>query len=486
MPAFTDLPPELLQLIAGTCPALDILALSRTCRHLKKTCDTAAVYQMSFEQHLPELTSNAFSSGSALTRFMQRYVDGPNKPCQRNDGPKKAWLCLAVAVSRFQDVLPELRMVISRFRSMGVHFDEDRDRSLSGLIGFLATLPVWGCTAACNIELASILDDVYGFFFPEGLKHHTHRQYTRGELPLQFAFCLAMSGLESCRAPQLEIYDLSHNETIKFATYNNLVPAEGRYSAGMGQDHGRSQGSWIDKQSQALLLVDLIARNSCNVTNEKSTLFARIRTLGWRFNKDKLPPELPNPRKIEFLGSWYFAGDKGKDIEHVATPLRPRFPLLEPHLIRCSGGRGRYFQPFAGDEWWSWYTTRVRDLSRRLDEGEWYGTYAPTLLAGSKAGSPLERIRFRKTSADGDTYAVEAPDGIDYAGTFTLQGEIKVSDMGCTVRLQKQYKKKYSSAVHYWRGTLTPLGICGDVYDRISAKGYFWLWKREWMNIADK
>lgn len=73
---------------------------------------------------------------------MQKYVDGLAKPCQRNDGPKSTWLCLAVAVSRRENVVPELRRTVS---SLCSGFDEDSDKALSGLIGFIATLPVWGC-----------------------------------------------------------------------------------------------------------------------------------------------------------------------------------------------------------------------------------------------------------------------------------------------------------------------------------------------------
>lgn len=52
MVALTDLPLEVLQLIAGICSVPDILALSKTCRYLNKACDAAAVFRMSFERHV--------------------------------------------------------------------------------------------------------------------------------------------------------------------------------------------------------------------------------------------------------------------------------------------------------------------------------------------------------------------------------------------------------------------------------------------------
>lgn len=52
MAAITNLPIELLQLIAGRCSASDIIALSSTCRYLNRACDSPAVFQMSFELYV--------------------------------------------------------------------------------------------------------------------------------------------------------------------------------------------------------------------------------------------------------------------------------------------------------------------------------------------------------------------------------------------------------------------------------------------------
>ncbi|OTA56519.1 hypothetical protein K449DRAFT_387557 [Hypoxylon sp. EC38] len=150
-----------------------------------------------------------------------------------------------------------------------------------------------------------------------------------------------------------------------------------------------------------------------------------------------VPAKTPNPRKIEFLGSWYFVEAKGKEVTWAGvTPLQPEFPLLTPNLISVPREKGCCFQPFASEEWWEWYITRSRDLSTRLDEGEWHGTYTSGLEEGSDIGPPLERIRFRKSGPNGDTYIVEAPSGVDDDfGTFTLHGELKVSDIGYGIHL---------------------------------------------------
>ncbi|KAI2620658.1 hypothetical protein GGS26DRAFT_594757 [Hypomontagnella submonticulosa] len=494
MPALTDLPTELLQLIAGGCPAPDILALSRTCRRLNKACDSAAVFRLSFKTHLPELTSSAFESKTKLVRFMDNYVDGSNKPCQRNEGPKLTWLCLAVAVSRLPDTLPELERLTEPLTSSvkirgGLRLlmrkpqqlDNDSKGSLQGLMAFLCTLPIWGYTIACNSGVAAILDDLCPVLFsqlPE-LKSLRIDQFIGDENPLQFAFCLALSNLETWR----ESEDLRDPKR----PVHHILVKENYDSNTRDPEYEKFQGSWIGKQTHALLLADLIARNIHYVSKGgKPSIYVSFLNFESGILNTDIPTGLPNPKKIEFLSSWYFTGDRGKNVEHGAwagaATIRPRFPLLTPNLITPLGKKGRFFYPFTGDGWWSWYTTRVRDLARRLDEGEWYGTYMHTLLLGSRFGQPMEGIRFRKTSEDGDIYLIEAPDGVDGGGAFTLRGRVNSSAAACTVDLQK----KYDSVTIDCLGLVTPLGICGGCYvpgPRSSrAVGYFWLWKREWMN----
>lgn len=472
MPTLTDLPTELIQLVAGRCPAPDIIALSKTCRRLKRACDDAAVFQMSFKLHLPEVISPAFEDGSALARFMASYVDGPKKPCQRNEGPKMTWLCLAVALHRLPDVSVELERLASSVNAGAAlkppQMGEDTKEALRGVIAFISTLPIWGFAEACDPKVAALLDYISPLLWSQSLELKSLRidQSLGGEHPLQFAFSLVMSNLKK-RHP-IKTYDLVGDPRSVFipSTSQLLGVVKGNYDGlTMGSEYDKFQGSWIGKQTHALLLMVLISRNI------------------YYLLKATIPTQLPNPNKIELLGPWYFADGKRKYDEYTgATSLRPRFPLLTPNLIAPQGGKGRYFYPFAGDEWWSWYTTRVRDIAKHLDEGEWYGTYTYDLQLGSRVDSPMQGVRFRRTATNGDKYSVEALDGIDGVGRFKLSGEVDASDVECRIRFRKHY---LSHGITWdWDGLVTPLGICGR-WDTPGARrprpaGYFWLWKRDW------
>ncbi|KAI2621165.1 hypothetical protein GGR54DRAFT_600447 [Hypoxylon sp. NC1633] len=467
MPTLTGLPTELLHLTAEGLSAPDILALSRTCRRLNKAYDSAAVFQMSFELQLPEHTSAAFEDKAALVRFMNKYVAGPNKPCQRNEDPKMAWLCLAVAISRLPTVSTELERLVSSIKTSAVKsqmLGEDTITSFQGLLGFLATLPIWGYTHACNLRIAALFADLFPlFFYPP--KHLNHDQCVSGDHRLQFAFCLAMGSLETRQL------DMSKVEPLRTFIKDSYEAT-----------------SWIGKQTSVLLVVTFIARTTrylaegevpVNPASLSRLRFLEIHNFPGR-HRNAIDTQLPNPENIELLGPWYFAGDKAKTAGYESwtgtTILRPRFPVLAPNLVAFGTGKGRYFSPFAGDEWWSWYTTRVRDLVRRLDQGEWYGTVAHNVYYGSYISPPMEQIRFRKTGGDGDKYSVEA-NGVDRNGTFTLRGEVDASDAACTVRLRWQFRCEVAD----WDGLVTPFGICG--IDRTSEPiGFFWLWKREWMD----
>ncbi|KAI1764294.1 hypothetical protein GGR53DRAFT_494550 [Hypoxylon sp. FL1150] len=480
MAVITDLPNELIQLVAGRCPVPDTIALSQTCRRLRQACDNAAVFQMSCKLHLPDVISAAFKDKNALVRFMAGYVDGPKKPCQRHESSKMTWLCLAVAIHRLPEVPAELTRLSS---SVDIHaalkppqMGEDTKEALQGVLAFLSTLPIWGCAEACDPKVAALLDRMCPLLLSQSpdLKSLRIDQSLGGEHPLQFAFSLVMCNLK--RRQPIKTYDLIGDPRSVFIPSTSQLHTIVKYNYNgrtMGPEYDKFQGSWIGKQTHALLLMTLMCRHVYHV------LTATIST------------HLPNPNKIEFISPWYFAGGKGKYDEYAAgtgtTSLRPRFPLLTPNLIAPQSGKGRYFYPFAGDEWWSWYTTRVRDLVRRLDEGEWYGTYISNLHLGGRVDSPMQGICFRRTATNGDTYSIEALDCIDGRGKFTLSGEVDASDVECRIRFQKRYP---SRGLHWdLDGLVTPLGICGR-WNRpgdhgIRSAGYFWLWKREWADCDE-
>ncbi|KAI1470927.1 uncharacterized protein F4812DRAFT_450092 [Daldinia caldariorum] len=386
------------------------------------------------------------------------------------------WFCLAIAVARLPDALADLerlaKPIASNVKVCGnlaltmkraSQLKEDTKASLQGVVAFLSTLPVWGYTAACNSGVTSILEKLCPSIFSLSRDLDAIRidKCVGGENPLQFAFCLVLSKLETWCKPRAR---RSPRQFPVTNTYASII--EKIYDGNtLDQGYDRFQNSWIGRQTHALLLIELTARN----VYYSST-------------------GLPNPRNIEFIGSWYFNKDH-EDLEHGTwmgnTSLRARFPLPTPSLISVPGQRGRYFYPFAGDGWWSWYTTRVRDLAKNIDDGEWCGLFVYSLLPGARVGPPF-RICFRKTSTDGDTYTFDAADGVDNIGKFKLRGEINAAPAACDVCLRWQY----STSTIEWRGIVTPLGLCGGCYipgpqtSASRAIGYFWMWKKNWLGEA--
>ncbi|KAI0598225.1 hypothetical protein F4775DRAFT_186920 [Biscogniauxia sp. FL1348] len=520
MVLLVDLPVEIIQLIAGCCPALDILALGRTCRHLRFACDDAAVFQHSFETSLlSEPSSPSFQDKNALIRFMKAYIEGGRIPCQRHNGPVRTWACLAVAVSRLSTVTSKLARAASIVKINATlesqQLGRDTKELIQGLVGFLSTLPVWGYAGACNAEIAAILDSLCPVFFSQrtSMQHLRIDRSLGDEYPIRFAFCLSLSGLQAD----------DWRRTVPQSTESG----DPRVPLGPGTDallsivrsvfHGAAVGpgyetfvtSWIGRQTHALLLTALITRNLQYVAQHGQPGLLAL-GLGIAHGARTIQPRVLNPAKIEFINPWYFStkvvygydhqtddSENNQPVGHmsnlnISTPsrtsgssLRPRFPILDPNFVRFRGNvndKGRYFYPFAGDDWWAWYTTRVRDIARRLDEGEWYGYYTYGLNLAGQVDDPMERIRFRRTSCQGDTYSVEALECFDGVGPFTLRGYVNASDTGCSVRIEKQY----AGHGFTWIGQVTPLGIIGEYRFPQSHRpyGYFWLWKRSWMDDA--
>ncbi|CAJ2513181.1 Uu.00g013000.m01.CDS01 [Anthostomella pinea] len=504
MATFVTLPVELIQSIAAWCRAPDILRLSQTCQLFQAACDEPAVFQHSFEAHLSEPISSFFQDKNALVHFVKPYVEGPKKPSQLNEGPTATWRCLAVAAARIPDATVELERLASSVKLHATldsqQLGQDTEESLHGVLGLLSTLPIWGYSATCSSVVAATLDSLCPILFPKSraLQQLRIDRSLSTEKPVQFAFCLALSGL------QLDDWQQS-----KLASTENGDP---RIPLGPGTDALRGlvksvfererprpdyavfEESYIGRHTHALLLSVLITRNLQYVSKQGQTgllpLFSALRIGG---TGRRVRTRVPDPGKIQFVGSPYTAQRQSGDDEDPQVvsehSLQPRFPLVTPSLARFRGAtndRGRYFYPFAGDEWWSWYRTRSNDLAKRLDEGEWYGCYTYGLGLADRVDDPMQGIFFRKREIHGDTYFVEALDCSDGGGSFNLTGEVNASDLAGTIIFRKQY----ASHVLVWEGLITPLGILGQ-YHRVTGlprdwqHGYFWLWKRDWMDDGD-
>ncbi|KAI5925353.1 hypothetical protein F4810DRAFT_660129 [Camillea tinctor] len=508
-----DLPVEIIQLIAGCCPALDILALSRTCRRFQLACDDPAVFQQSFEAYLPEPSSPSFPDKHALVSFMRAYVEGDRVPCQRHDGPVRTWACLAVAANRLSVVTSTLARAASIVKMYATlesqELGRDTKELIQGLVGLLSTLPIWGYAEVCNTEIAAILDSLCPIFF----SHRSSMQHLRidrslgNEYPLRFAFCLSLSGLRAGDSQRLEAQSTeSGDPVIPLGPGTDallIVIKSVIYGIGDRPGYYNFRASWIGQQTHALLLTTLIARN-LQYGQPDYLIFGLGAVPGARTTRT----HILDPSKIEFISPWYFSSNVARgndqqsddlennqssgDISNMSSTsvplpaardsLRPQFPILDPDFVRFRGSmndKGRYFSPFAGDDWLAWYTTRIRDIARKLDEGEWYGYYTYGLSLAGKVDEPMERIHFRRTGSDGDTYSIEALECFDGIGPFTLRGHVNASATECTVKIHK----RYSGHGFTWNGLVTPLGIIGEYSSPRSQRpyGYFWLWKRSWM-----
>ncbi|KAI0889332.1 uncharacterized protein GGS22DRAFT_184910 [Annulohypoxylon maeteangense] len=474
MAVLTDLPPELIQQIAGKCSALDILALSRTCRYLNPICNNAAVFQMSFQAYLPKINSAVFKSRSTLVQFMRYYANGKNGPCPGRDGQRMTWLCLAVAATRFRDALSEVRRIAwateSRAKISSITTDRDIagqiEKSLQGLLGFLATLPIWGCTTPWRYRDADTIQCLYNFFIGAHLWKFGTGTY------LQFAFLMTMTTLELPKPSKLTDYELHH---ISKAYLYTTSPWE----------YQRANESWINKQACALFIADRIARQTQFVWIHGGTgMFRRVSpndpTILWL--PVNAPLRLPDPRKIEFFDVSCVRGNQSEGTYPTQTgftPLQPRFPLLDPTLANQQGKGGHYLDPFCGNAWWTWYNTRVRDLLRNITEGEWCCSYIHSVGGKNYVEPTLMGIRFRY---DEEGYRARVPVPVAPGAGMRLRGPVLLNAATFTFQTHNQ---TVSRRDHQYQGSLTPLGICGPDAVGFKIVGYFWLWRREWMGDGD-
>lgn len=142
-------------------------------------------------------------------------------------------------------------------------------------------------------------------------------------------------------------------------------------------------------------------------------------------------------------------------------------------------GLQRSFSPFTMDSWHLWYKARARSLIGDVENGIWQGGYTYGVEADAPVDPIMDRIQFRIVEQTEDRIVVNAANGIDNVGPFTIDGEFDLESCNFSAR------KEYATHHFIWRGAVTPLGIAG--YYRMdnangvgNPQGAFWLWKRDW------
>lgn len=69
-----ELPLEVLQHIASSCPFRDVLAINRTCRRFRTACDDGFVFQQSFLNHVRRAAPSLRQLRAFLTLTEYRSV----------------------------------------------------------------------------------------------------------------------------------------------------------------------------------------------------------------------------------------------------------------------------------------------------------------------------------------------------------------------------------------------------------------------------
>jgi hypothetical protein len=94
------------------------------------------------------VTSPTFGDKGALVRFLKGYIDGLATSIP-GDAHKETWCQFAVSAARLRSVKDELKRISVRLKGYGKTpgkspSKEDKER-LTGILGFLSSMAVWGC-----------------------------------------------------------------------------------------------------------------------------------------------------------------------------------------------------------------------------------------------------------------------------------------------------------------------------------------------------
>lgn len=137
-------------------------------------------------------------------------------------------------------------------------------------------------TTACNSGVSAILDKLCPSLFSLSGDLNTIRidQCIGGENPLQFAFCLVLSKLETwCQSK-------AHRLTIELPATNSYLTIIKKIYDGNTLDQGydKFQNSWIGRQTHALLLIELVARNIYYTSKGEELSILYMLETGWIVN----------------------------------------------------------------------------------------------------------------------------------------------------------------------------------------------------------
>ncbi|KUI65512.1 hypothetical protein VM1G_00329 [Cytospora mali] len=458
-PKLEALPEAPLRRVASFCDFNDVLSLRRTCRALNRIFETLSFFDM-------DPPTTGAPSRDALIGMIKTQLEEDERT---QDARRDAFLCLAVTVPRPQRARAKAAMgpllMRARIRGSGrdsppedadEHHRHNDDLSLAAeveaKIGVLTTLLVLGYSDVCDVDMGRQLMAINAWMVKANIWSEK-KLLGNKQLNLQLAYAMAVGLIHPWNWSNIPA------ETPEYQSLAQRVRADFH-----GEDFTSSNQSfwlsWEGLHTRSLQLAGLIAyilKVGGFDDTPRSDLLPMLHDLSASSGSSSIPPaQLP----------------------------KLRIPLLEK--VGDEGTR------VWSNSWQEWYTSRVRDLVANIEDEEWYGYYVYTLMntenlnpIGSKDPA-MENIHFklgRTKSQSTQRLSLEAKGGMD--------GVTKEFDFVGTVTLNTgliTLKKNYIGA-HYWdyEGVMTPLGIVGEWgKEGTGFNGYFWLWKRSWMDGAGR
>ncbi|KAJ9136738.1 hypothetical protein NKR23_g9601 [Pleurostoma richardsiae] len=466
MMSLASLPAELLRKIAACCDLLDILALRGTCRAIRGGVDDASVYMESLRMHIPPFTSLCVIGRDALLDALKAQLAG-HEPAMR------VWAAMAVAVERRASLrnkvraflVPLLEVCRTRADDGSPPVGPNTVEELESKIAVMSTLLVLGYSNICDLETSNYLMSLNSWRTKQRLWRESKLLENR-QLNLQIAFSMVMGAIQP---PPWTLGGDEHDRRMKELAYR--VKAE-YHSHNLSHVNDAFSTTWEGLQTRSLQLAGVMAY--------------LLRAKGQE--------DLPRADRIPYLDPSVCDDDSRNDDADTAQPA-PKLPLLD----RTDGTTSSYLTT-SGRSWQEWYSSRAQEVVSAIDEEDWYGYYIYSLEMGTSSDPAMEDIRFSVAPADNGNSSSRKKSTVSASSSSSGRGALQVEARGCKdgitrafnfvgsvaaatgmVSLEKQYVGAHSWA---YEGVVTPLGILGE-WGRQGATGmmgYFWLWKRSWMD----